>query len=159
MIASLVGQAVLGWLLADLSSGAFHWWQDNLLSEDTPVLGSYLAAHAHLHHREPLAFTKNSFLYRNGPTFVLAALVGLATFAISGASVFLAFLVAGIAVSTQVHYWAHCPRHAPSIVLTLQETGLIQSPKQHSRHHRPPFTGAPCILTNFLNPVLGMIRK
>jgi ubiquitin-conjugating enzyme E2 variant len=158
MIYALVGQAVLGWLVADLLSGAFHWWQDNLLSEDTPVLGPYLAYHAHLHHRDPLAFTENSFLYRNGPTFALAAIVGLALFFNAGASCFLAFLVAGIAVSTQVHYWAHRPRNAPTIVRLLQETGLIQSPKQHSRHHAPPFRRAPCILTNWLNPFMGAGR-
>jgi hypothetical protein len=36
---SIVGQLLLGWLLADFLTGVFHWWEDRLGKESWPVIG------------------------------------------------------------------------------------------------------------------------
>jgi hypothetical protein len=153
----LAGQIILGWVAADFASGVFHWIQDRILPERTPFLGEYLAAPARLHHDTPLAFVEGSFIYRNGATYALAAVTAIASLLAFGPSAFLAAFVIGIALTTQVHLWAHCPKDAPGVVRVLHETGLIQSPKQHSRHHTPPQNRHYCVLTDLLNPVLERI--
>lgn len=157
-VAALIGQVILGWMLADFLSGIFHWIQDRLIPEDMPFFGAYLAAHARLHHVKPLAFTEGSFLYRNGATYVLAGIISAPLVLVFGPSVFLASLTIGGAVSTQIHLWSHRPSEAPTIIQLLQETGLVQSAKQHSRHHRPPMTSHYCLLTDILNPILEQVN-
>lgn len=154
MIANAVGQVVLGWLLADLLSGLFHWAQDRLISERTPFVGGFLVEPNRLHHREPLAFVAGSFAWRNGSTYAFVAFVGAILLATAGPSLFLAALVVGGALTTQAHYWAHRPSGAPGIVRVLQASGALQSPKHHAGHHRPPNLERYCVLTDWLNPIL-----
>lgn len=157
MIAQVVGEVVLGWLLADLLSGLFHWAQDRAISERAPFLGRFLVYYSRLHHREPLAFVSGSFAWRNGSTFAFAGVVGLALVFSFGWSVTVGATIVGGALSTQVHYWAHRPGLAPRIVRVLQETGALQSPKHHAGHHRPPQLTRYCILTDWLNPILDAL--
>jgi hypothetical protein len=159
MITSLlIGQAVIGWLLADFLSGVVHWMQDRIIPERLPFIGPFLASPARLHHVHPLAFVEGSFLYRNGATYCVVAVVGGAIVLGYGPSLFVATLMIGGALSSQAHFWSHRPSKAPTIIRILQETGLIQSPKQHSRHHRPPMLGYYCALTDILNPILEQVN-
>lgn len=157
-VSAFIGQALLGWLLADLLTGIFHLWQDHG-RERWPVVGSFLIAPAVLHHRQPLAFVKLSHAWRNGTTYVGVLLVALLWLVIAGPSVVLAFAALGGCLSTQVHYWAHRPSVAPSIVRLLQEIGIFQSPKGHAGHHRPPHKQNYCALTDWLNPVMNRLVK
>lgn len=158
MIAAAVGQALIGWLIADLLSGAFHWWHDRLTSTRWPVIGQWLVEPARLHHREPLAFLNGTFAYRHGSTYALALAGGAVWLALLGPSITLAAAVIGAALTTQVHEWTHHPSAAGPMVRVLQETGLIQSPKHHAGHHRPPQLQRYCALTDWLNPVLDALR-
>lgn len=158
MIAAAVGQALMGWLLADLLGGAFHWWEDRLASERWPIIGPWLIEPNRLHHTDPLAFLSGTFAYRNGATIALALAVGAARLAAAGPSTMLAFAVLGGALSNEAHYFAHRPGAAGPVLRVLQETGLIQSPKHHAGHHRPPHERRYCVLTDWLNPTLDALR-
>lgn len=157
MLASVVGQLVLGWILADLVTGTFHWWEDRFGNENWPVLGSWLIAPNRLHHVDPLAFTEHGFLERNAASIVASTAIGLIWALISGPSVLLFVTVAGASISNEVHRYAHQPRAAGSIIRMLQQIGAMQSPKGHSAHHRPPQIANYCVLTDWLNPLLELL--
>jgi plasmanylethanolamine desaturase len=153
-VASFVGEALIGWLIADLLSGTFHIWQDHG-RERWPVIGKFLISPAVLHHKKPLAFAEQSHAWRNGTTYVGVLAIAAAWLALLGPSVTLAAATVGGMLSTQVHYWAHRPSTAPAIVRVLQEIGLLQSPKGHAGHHRPPHKQNYCALTDWLNPIVN----
>jgi ubiquitin-conjugating enzyme E2 variant len=152
--AGIVGQLILGWLLADLVTGAFHWWEDNFGSEDWPIVGPWIIRPNRLHHRAPLAFTSHGFMARNRAAIVAALLAGTALTFLCGPEPWIAALVVGAALSNEVHRYAHEPSSAPAWIRVVQQIGLFQSPKDHACHHRPPHDVNFCILTDWLNPVL-----
>lgn len=154
---TVVGELVLGWLTADLITGAFHWWEDRYGRLETPFIGPFIVAPNRLHHAEPLAFTKHGFWARNGASMVTAAVAGGLLWAAFGLSFWLAALVLGGGLTNEVHRFAHQPSKAPAWVKMLQRTGLLQSPKEHAAHHRPPQDVNFCVLTDWLNPGLEMV--
>jgi hypothetical protein len=85
-ICNVVGQALLGWLLADFMSGFFHWWEDRVGREDMPFIGPQIVRPNRLHHVEPLAFTYNTLLHRNAPLWIIAALISALWLALGGRS-------------------------------------------------------------------------
>ena len=153
----IFGEALAGWLLADLITGAFHWWEDRIGREDMPIIGAWLVTPNRLHHTEPLAFTRGSLMDRSLAIFVTAAIVGLAWLMVFGPSVLLVALCLGGALSNEVHRLAHLPKPRPCVAI-LQEIGLFQSSRQHAAHHRPPSESHYCVLTSWLNPPLDALR-
>ena len=156
----VVGQLLVGWLLADLITGAFHWWEDthqHLVG--APLIGPFIIAPNILHHTQPLAFTEHGFWARNGASITAAIVAAIGLSAIMGPHVWIASMAVGGALSNEVHRYAHQPSRAPKWYRVLQETGLVQSSKRHAAHHRPPFTANHCILTDWLNPVIEAARK
>jgi hypothetical protein len=158
MLAALFGQAVLGWLLADLITGTFHWWEDRYGVETWPIVGPWIVTPNRLHHAEPLAFAENGFLDRNLAAIVAASTVGAAWWFFRGPSVFSAATLIGSGLANEVHFYAHKPSAAGSVLRVLQQTGAIQSPKVHALHHRPPNTANYCVLTDWLNPALEALQ-
>ena len=81
--AQILGELLLGWLLADLVGGLVHWWEDRVARSDTPVIGPLVIAPNRLHHSDPLAFTRSSLLERNFATWsVVAAISAPTSFAV-----------------------------------------------------------------------------
>jgi hypothetical protein len=69
--AAIVGQALLGWLLADFVGGVLHY------VEDRQLLPAFLDRHIgrpnRLHHRDPKGVTRDpNFLRRNSTTIAAA---------------------------------------------------------------------------------------
>lgn len=153
---AFVGQALLGWLFADLIGGIAHF------IEDRQLLPAFLDRHIglpnRLHHLDPQGVTRDANVLRRNWTTIAAALPVIAVcYLLAGASVFLGFAAVGGLLSYEAHRWAHAPRLAPRWVAVLQEIGALQSPKQHALHHRPPHGRGFCILTDWLNPVLDAL--
>jgi ubiquitin-conjugating enzyme E2 variant len=61
-------------------------------------------------------------------------------------------------VVNEIHRLAHRPALAGPLIKTLQEIGVIQSPRHHCGHHREPTDTRYCILTDWLNPILDRLR-
>jgi sterol desaturase/sphingolipid hydroxylase (fatty acid hydroxylase superfamily) len=150
---SILGQLLVGWLLADLLSGIFHWWQDQFGKESSPVIGPWLITPNRLHHDQPLAFLQNNFTQRTRASIMAAGLFGALWWSIAGPSVVLFTTVIGLSLATEVHRLTHAPKLAGPILSVLQEIGVIQSPKGHALHHRPPQNRNFCALTDWLNPI------
>jgi ubiquitin-conjugating enzyme E2 variant len=157
MIPLWFGQAILGWLIADAFSGLFHWWQDRLADERMPIIGPEVVVPNRLHHVDPLAFTNSTILSRNLALWIVAALISAAWLAITGPDLMWLSATAGGLLVNEVHVWAHLPGRNNSLVRMLQETGFLQSPKQHAAHHRAPYARRYCILSDWLNPVLDTL--
>lgn len=78
--------------------------------------------------------------------------------ALFGPSLVLLSAAIGGAASTEIHYWTHRVKDRPKAIRVMQEIGIIQSPAQHSQHHRPPSDRRYCIVTDWLNPLLDAAR-
>lgn len=154
---AILGQLLAGWLLADFLGGLAHWLEDRVLSERLPLIGRTIVAPNRLHHADPRAFLEKGLVERSWSTWLVVGLVALPWCILWGPSVVLGAAVVGGCMTVPVHYWAHAPRTAPEAVKVLQEIGLVQSPKGHARHHRPPQTESYCPLTDWLNPVLDKV--
>lgn len=155
---SVFGQLIFGWLMADFLTGIFHWWEDRLGNEKWFLIGPWIIVPNRLHHKDPLAFISNGFWVRNRAAMTTSALVGAGFVSFFGWQIWIASMVVGSSITNEIHAFAHSPKLAPKWVKVLQEIGLFQSPKEHSRHHRPPFETHFCVLTNYLNPVLEWIN-
>ncbi len=154
----ILGQLLIGWLIADLLTGVFHWWEDRVATETMPIIGPWLIAPNRLHHRDPMAFTRGTLWQRSGATVIGVALIaGVWLIALGPSFVLLAAAVGG-AASTEIHYWTHRAEGRPLAIRVLQEIGVIQSPAQHAQHHKPPSNRRYCIVTDWLNPVLDALK-
>lgn len=154
----IVGQIIIGWLLADLLAGIFHWWEDRCGRESWPIIGPWLVSPNRLHHIKPTAFLATSFFARNRALFVVAGLIGGALMWWLGPSVLLVTMTIGGALSAEIHAWTHKPSKMPKAIRVLQETGFFQSPKHHAGHHRPPQDKRYCPITDWLNPTLDALK-
>lgn len=152
MIFTLIGQALVGWLLADLLGGIVHWWEDRIGRPSNRWIERHVLEPNRLHHDEPLAFTKTGFWYRNSTTLIAAAIPAALWLWLGGPSVVLLFAFVGGAFQNEIHYWTHMPRSG--VVRVLQQIGIIQSVAGHARHHKPPQNRNYCVLTDWLNPLL-----
>ena len=152
----LLGQALVGWILADLIGGFVHWYQDRVARPRWGFLERHLWGPNRLHHVEPLDFAKSGFWERNSTTVIAALAVALPLFTIFGFSWVLVFATIGGCVQNEVHLWTHKPRDG--WIKVLQQIGIIQSVAGHARHHKPPQNRNYCILTDWVNPILERLK-
>jgi len=159
--AELATALLLGVLAADFLTGCLHWLADTCFSEDTPLLGPAVIAPFRLHHRDPLAMTRQSFL-RVSHSNVVATSAMLAAFwgwrgADAAPSPFadawIASLACALWLTNQIHQWAHVA-HPPRPVAWLHASGLILTPARHAQHHAAGHDRAYCVTTGWLNPLL-----
>ena len=156
IIFSIIGQALVGWLLADLLGGIVHWWEDRIARPKWAILEKHLWEPNRRHHDDPMEFTRTGFWFRNSTTFIAATIIGLLWLTLFGPSVVLLFAYIGGMVQNEVHYHTHTK--AKGWVLVFQQIGVIQSIAEHSRHHKPPQNRNYCVLTNWCNPVLEHLK-
>ncbi|XP_075482562.1 fatty acid desaturase 4, chloroplastic-like [Primulina tabacum] len=149
--------AILGYILADLATGIYHWAIDNYGSEKTLVFGSQIESFQS-HHQQPWSIAKRQ-LANN--LHIPAAWVTAAVLPVNIMShdpVLLGFVVVfagGIMFSQLFHAWAHTLKgKLPPLVVALQDMGVIVGRAQHAAHHRPPYNGNYCILSGVWNRFL-----
>lgn len=155
---NLLLELAIGLCAADFASGLVHWAEDTFGTESTPIVGRWIVAPNVLHHRDPAAFVGRSWLASNWDLAAASAILlgiasawgwfgpGLVIFALAGAN------------ANQLHKWAHAPAQAPWLVRALWRIGILQTPRQHMRHHVREKNEAYCVVTPFLNPVLDRAR-
>lgn len=147
----------IGYVLADLGSGVYHWGIDNYGGADTPVFGSQIDAFQG-HHRWPWVITRRQFANN------LHALARAVTLTVLPMSLvcddptilgFVAVCSGCIMFSQQTHAWAHSPKsRLPALVAALQEGGALVSRWQHAAHHRAPYNNNYCIVSGVWNEAL-----
>ncbi|WCJ32901.1 Fatty acid desaturase 4 chloroplastic [Euphorbia peplus] len=147
----------IGYILADLGSGVYHWGIDNYGDGSTPVFGSQIEAFQG-HHKWPWTITRRQFANN------IHALARAITFfvlpidLVCNDAVILSFvgLCSGcIMFSQQFHAWAHSTKSKlPPLVVALQDAGLLVSRTQHADHHRQPYNSNYCIVSGVWNEIL-----
>jgi ubiquitin-conjugating enzyme E2 variant len=106
----IVLELVAVWLLADFVSGVVHWAEDSYGTETTPVIGPWVVVPNVLHHRDPLAFVRKSWIASSWDL----ALVGVVVIAVAGIAGVLTWHVVLFALlganGNQFHKWNHMRR-------------------------------------------------
>ena len=148
---------LVGYILADLGSGVYHWGIDNYGSASTPIFGSQIDAFQG-HHKWPWTITRRQFANN------LHSLARAVTFTVlpldlaSNDPMFHGFVgvCSGcIMFSQQFHAWAHTTKSKlPPLVAELQDVGLLVSRSQHAAHHRSPYNNNYCIVSGVWNEFL-----
>lgn len=155
-----------GLLVADLTSGAVHWFGDSFFREESPVVGRVLIGPFREHHRDPEGITRHGLLELHGNSCipVVAALLlavwlqpDLSAPGWRLGSLGFLFFALGASATNQFHVWAHRPR-VPRLVAALQRWQLILPPEVHQRHHSGGFRESYCITTGWWNPLLDRVR-
>ncbi|EPS68241.1 hypothetical protein M569_06530, partial [Genlisea aurea] len=153
----LTAAAVIGYLLADLCSGIYHWAVDNYGGAATPIFGPQIESFR-AHHQRPSEITK---VETAGILSILAAAITVAMIPVNvflNDAVLLAFFLSfgGCGMfSLKFHAWAHTPRRRlPPLVAALQDAGVLLSPSHHAAHHRPPYRGYFCTVNGVSDWVL-----
>jgi ubiquitin-conjugating enzyme E2 variant len=151
-------ELAIGLFAADFVSGLVHWAEDTFGTESTPVVGRWIVVPNVLHHRDPAAFVGKSWLASNWDLAAASlVLLGIATACGWFGPGIVIFALAS-ANANQLHKWAHAPAQAPRLVRALWRTRLLQSPRDHARHHVGEKNEAYCVVTPFLNPLLDRLR-
>jgi hypothetical protein len=148
---------LVGYILADLGSGVYHWGIDNYGNASTPLFGTQIEGFQG-HHKWPWTITRRQFANN------LHALARAVTFTVLPLDlafndpVFHGFVAACsgcIMFSQQFHAWAHTTKsRLPPLVVALQDAGLLVSRSQHATHHRPPYDNNYCIVSGVWNEFL-----
>jgi hypothetical protein len=155
---ALVAALVCAPPAADVLSGLAHFAFDTRGSAATPILGRFVGPFR-AHHVDPLAITRQSFFETNGNNALGAAIVGAASLLVpepslgpvrSFAAATIVLVALLVAVTNQIHRWAH-EQDRPRLVTLLQRAHLLLSPEQHARHHVPPYVGWYCITFGWLD--------
>src|SRR5262245_19106651 len=152
--------ALCGWALADLFSGLVHWALDTFGSIKTPLFGPAIIRPFREHHADPQGMTRHDFIEVNGAS-CLGCLTLLGTsFLLEGgfAHALLLFTCLGVLLTNQCLKWAHMPA-PPGFVGKLQKLGLVLDPREHAKHHTPPYDSHFCTANGWLNRPLNALLR
>ncbi|KAK0602726.1 hypothetical protein LWI29_036367 [Acer saccharum] len=144
----------VGYILADLFSGFYHWAIDNYGDASTPFFGPQIKGFQG-DHKEPLVITKHIFANNlhdlaRATTFIVLPVNILCNDPIVHG--FVSVCLGCLMFSQQFHVWAHCPKSKlPWLVVALQDAGVLLSWTQHAAHHRPPYNKNYCIFSGVWN--------
>lgn len=160
MTTGVVILKILGCIfLVDFLSGFFHWLEDAYGNEDWPITGNLITKPNILHHHDPRYFTRYSWLYSARVLLFMGAVVMAAAYwggFLTWTTWF--FVLIGVNAN-EIHKWAHRTKaENGKLIAFLQRLGLLQSPAHHGQHHRGLKNSAYCVITDYLNPVLEVIR-
>ncbi|KAJ8477751.1 hypothetical protein OPV22_021478 [Ensete ventricosum] len=155
--------AYVGYILADLGTGIYHWAIDNYGGPSTPVFGSQIEAFQG-HHRWPWTITRRQFannLHALARSVALTVLpIEALLYAVGGGGdaashAFVGTCAGCVMLSQQFHAWAHEKRsRLPAAVAALQEAGVLVSRPMHAAHHREPYNTNYCIVSGVWNAEL-----
>ncbi|CAN6452262.1 unnamed protein product [Victoria cruziana] len=147
----------LGYLVADLGSGVYHWAIDNYGDAGTPFFGPQIEAFQG-HHRWPWIITRREFANN------LHALARATAFLLlpvdllpgdPGLHAFAGTFLGCLMFSQQFHAWSHGTKsRLPPLVVALQDAGLLVPRDMHMAHHRPPYDNNYCIVSGVWNRML-----
>lgn len=152
----LFGQIIACLLLADFITGLAHWTEDTYAVRTWPILRETIVEPNIQHHKDPSQFATTSFWYRNHENMLVIGFITALIFVIE--PVWQVLFVGGIvSMGNEIHAWSH-KRPRWGVVRVMQDAGILQHPRQHAEHHRPPFARRYCVITNLLNPFLDGTR-
>lgn len=153
----MIGIILICIISADFFTGIVHWFEDTYGLPSWPIIGAWVIEPNIEHHEKPsLIGRMGTFASRNLQP-ILLAIIGFGTCCFFGTASWPVLLVAALAAfGNEVHCWNHRVKNNRFITF-LQNSGLVQSRRQHAMHHRPPYDRYYCVLTSFTNEVLELL--
>ncbi|XP_008809125.1 fatty acid desaturase 4, chloroplastic-like [Phoenix dactylifera] len=151
--------AFLGYILADLGTGVYHWAIDNYGSPSTPIFGPQIEAFQG-HHRWPWTITRREFANNlhalsRAVTFAVMPIEFFAAADDAAVHAFVGACAGCVMMSQQFHAWAHGTKsRLPPVVVALQDAGVLVSRAEHAAHHREPYNSNYCIVSGVWNGLL-----
>ena len=146
-------------LLVDFVTGLGHWLEDSYGGPDTPWVGHSIILPNLEHHVRPRAFLAKSWWQSCGDLVTAGALLIAAAWALDALTWHVVVFAVLGSQANQVHKWAHqSAAEKGALVDALQRLRLLQTPREHGRHHSGDKDSHYCTLTNLLNPVLERLR-
>lgn len=147
-------------VFADLLSGIVHWLEDTYGNPNSKFLGigKHIVVPNLVHHFKQRELIKGRWYDRiwTSAVFLLILLAVLYAFGLTSRIVYITFAIA--VWGNEIHCWSHrTPQENGKIITFLQRYYIVQSPKQHAKHHKAPYSGNYCAMTPFLNPILEAI--
>lgn len=156
-------QVLLGFILADIIAGMFHWFEDTYLDYciDIPIL-SEISKDNELHHYFPRSILAYSYIQHMYVSLPIAILVLGIIYAIYPKWVIkyyvffgtLAFFSISANIFHRVSHMRPCECHP--IIKALQTSGILCSHVHHSVHHKTS-TEKYCVISEYNNYVLDTI--
>jgi ubiquitin-conjugating enzyme E2 variant len=152
--------AFVGYAIADIVSGAVHWFCDRVFDEQTRVIGRMIIEPFREHHRDPRAMGHHGMLELLGNSALgTAPILWMAWRCFDGLFLDATTVAfgAGVIASNVFHAWAH--ELQPSrTVAWLQARWFVLPPEQHARHHRGAHDVAYCMTTGWMNALADRLR-
>ena len=156
-------QIIIGFLLADIITGGFHWFDDNYLDYCTniPFL-KQIAKDNELHHYFPRSIIGYSYLENITLTLPSIIILLLIVYLIDKnllyqyPYLFITFSLFSL-TSNIIHKFSHmrdCEKS--NILLYINKTGFLCSHKHHGEHHTNP-SEKYCVISEYSNYILDYI--
>jgi ubiquitin-conjugating enzyme E2 variant len=143
--------------LADFISGCVHWLEDTYARPGMPLVGK-IAEENLRHHARPREFLNKSWWESSSDLLLLGLLVVLGAQLMHRLDGWVLLFVLLTVNANQIHKWAHRgPKENPGFVTWLQQMRLVQTAREHARHHSGQRNSHYCVITNFLNPLLERV--
>ena len=146
-------------LLADFFAGTVHWWEDAYGNPNWKYLGKSVIIPNIEHQQFPRRFLKNTFVDRVKISVFIAFILSgiLYMFNMLNYTLFFALFLASF--GNEFHAMTHkTDKENGKIIVFFKRIGLVQSSKMHGQHHKSPYNINYCVMTNYLNPVLSIMR-
>lgn len=144
-------------VMADFVSGLVHWLEDAYARPGMPLVGR-IAEENLRHHARPREFLGKNWWESSSDLVLIGLVTMLVALLTHTFSTWLLLFVVLTINANQIHKWAHQgPRENPVIVTWLQKSKILQTAREHAKHHSGEKNTHYCVITNFLNPVLETI--
>jgi hypothetical protein len=156
-------QILIGFILADIISGTFHWFEDTYLDYciDIPII-SEIAKDNEMHHYFPRTLLAYSYLENIQISILITLTIIFLLFLILKKSLFkypyfitsLIFFIINANIFHRFSHMRDCENNY--IVILLQKTGILCSHKFHSIHHTK-IDEKYCVISEYTNIFLDSI--
>ncbi len=154
---SIIFWVLLAYLFADLFTGAYHFMLDNFKLSFSRTLSAQAKAFQDHHYKNDLAGRKYFDLV--GPAVPAAVVVTTLSFMVPLWAQTFMISFAFISLNSQyIHKLAHAGNSAPKWFRLAVRFRLILSPKQHRKHHKPPFITNYSIVNGYTNHFIDSLK-
>lgn len=157
-------QIIIGFLLADIVTGGFHWFEDSYLDycSNIPIINT-IAQDNELHHYFPRSIIAYSYLDHLTVNLPLTLAVMGVVYLFSNKMffyknrIFFASFIFFCIISNIIHRFSHMRDCEKSpFLLFLQRTGILCSHEHHKIHHQT-IDQKYCVTSEFNNYILDSI--
>ena len=158
----IILQIILGFLLADILSGMFHWFEDTYLDYciDIPFINQ-ISKDNELHHYFPRSILAYSYLDNITVSLPIFIIISIILYVINKNIFKYTYFIFSLGIfsiiSNIIHRFSHMRDCETNIIIKfLHKTGVLCSHSHHLLHHKR-ITEKYCVVSEYNNYVLDSI--